>query len=94
MAFRPFHGVAVKWAEARLSPGQHAASSGRAARTCPGERSFPFKPELGRPEKNARLVHNAFLLQFLVAMPWLKPKQVREARIYVAANVFKGPLIL
>jgi len=49
-------------------------------------------PEQGRPEKDARLVHNAFLLQFFVAMPWLKPKQVREARIYGAANVFKGPL--
>ena len=43
-------------------------------------------------EEDARLVHNAFLLAFQVAMPCLQPKQIREACIHGAANVFKGPL--
>lgn len=50
-------------------------------------------PEQGGTEKDARLVHDAFLMMFFVGMPCLRPKQIREARIYgTAANVFKGPL--
>ena len=43
-------------------------------------------------EKDARLVHDAFLLMFLFTMPCLLPKQVRDAQIYGTANVFKGQI--
>ncbi len=44
-------------------------------------------------EKDARLVHDALLLKFSVAMPCLRSQQVRDASIHGrAANVFKRQL--
>ncbi|MGA3049047.1 MAG: hypothetical protein ABSD67_20600 [Terracidiphilus sp.] len=45
-----------------------------------------------RPERDARLVHDAVLLMFVVSVTCLQLRQIREALICGAANVFKGPL--
>lgn len=50
-------------------------------------------PERSSREKDARLVHDALLLEFSAAMPCLRSKQVRDASIHGgAANVFRGQL--
>jgi hypothetical protein len=48
--------------------------------------------EQTRPEKDARLVHNAVLLSFVVTTACLQLRQIREALICGAANIFKGLL--
>lgn len=48
-------------------------------------------PEQINTTKDARLVHDALLLKFSAAMPFLRSKQIREARIFgAAANIFKA----
>ena len=41
--------------------------------------------------QDARLVHDALLFNFMLTLPCLCPKQIRDARICGTPNVFKGP---
>jgi hypothetical protein len=47
-------------------------------------------PEQIRTAQDARLVHDALLFTLMVTMSCLRSKEIREARIHGAANIFKG----